>query len=122
MKKTMIALLVMIGMMTITQSCEENGPTSHAEYPDWSSDELMSNIIEASNTGQLLYKCDVKLYYRNDGEWYCYGSHAVYNDPNARADQADYVLLGEDNMIPVEHVDRFGYHHRVRYMGVDLYY
>lgn len=122
MKNLAISFITMLCITTLTQSCEDNGPTSHIEYPNWSSEELMSNIIEAASTGNMLYKCDVDLYYRSEGDWLCYGTYPVYNNPNARADQADYILLGEDDLIPVDHVEKYGYYHRVRYRGTDMYY
>lgn len=122
MKHFALSFIVLLGMMALMQSCEDNGPASHAEYPDRTSAELMEQIVEASNTGQLLLKCYVDLYYRCDGDWECYGTYPIYNDTRARADKADYVLFGEDDLIPVEHVDKYGYQHRVLYLGEYYYY
>ena len=117
MKKIMYIALV---MSVLFCSCESKGPKSQYYEDTRTSDEMLQDISDASESDGWLHNYDTDIFYLQDGEWNCYGKVSVYK--NLEDDRGRNWVDFNGSKCPTEKADNGGYSYKVQYGGTWYYF
>lgn len=122
MKKAMFALSMLMAGVAFT-ACESDGLRGNVYTPDKTVDEIVNEVLDASEGDGWVYQCAVDLFKRQDGEWVYAGCGEVYM--NLADDDSCNLWVEFDDEIskmPAYNTDDYGYDHKVQWHGEWYYF
>ncbi len=118
MKKLFFVALTLT-IMIASLSCESKGPVGKVNVPEFNSDEIVEDVLDGDG---WVYKWDVELHYKQNGEWISAGMYNIYSNTYDNDDDCSFWVDFSGFKSPAKKCSNYGYSYKVQYQGVWFYF